>query len=116
MLQNKSTKGSKFRNLFKNENEVSGENVDIKWILDMLDDEKKSPKRPMQRNQPNTKDISSKSHLKSIFNNSKFTTSKNVFGNKQVNMTSSRKLGKQYELKQPVGRKINFANENKKDE
>lgn len=108
-----------FKTLFKEENEQNNgnENIDTEWILDILAEEKESPEKPMEDSETNSsKDVSSKAHLKTLFNNSKFTTSKTTLGSKQVTVGTARRLDFGSSKFQSSSKKLSFMNENKKEE
>lgn len=84
----KKAKGAK--RLFEdNDDSRDVEDIDTKWILDVICDEEVSPEKPMnfKKSVP-----SSKLNLKTAFSNSNFFKSSNGIGSKQVSVTTARKL------------------------
>lgn len=82
-----------FKMLFTNNNdddEKIEENMDTKWVLDILGEPQSSPEQRVD-SVSSSKDVSSKAHLKSFFNNSKFTSSK-IASSKQGLVSVSKKL------------------------
>ena len=73
-----------------NEYDKFEDNIDTKWVLDILGEPKSSPEQRVDSIN-SSKDVSSKAHLKSLFHNSKFTTSKVGWG-KQSLASISKKL------------------------
>jgi hypothetical protein len=118
MKNEKFEKSNGFKTLFKdNSDEKEEENMDTKWILDILGEDKESPTKPIDDvSDEDTKDVSSKEHLKSLFSNSNFTTSKFGISSKQVVTGTSKKLNFEPIKSTNSSRKKLFVNENTKKE
>lgn len=107
-----------FKTLFKDDDQnEENENLDTKWILDILGDDKDSPEKFVEDTLSNAnKNVSSKAHLKSIFSNAKFTSSKAGLNCQQVTLTNSKKLNFESVKQRSTSRKLIFGDENKKEE
>lgn len=111
-------KSNGFKTLFKdNSDEKEEENMDTKWILDILGEDRDSPTKPMDNtSDEDTKEVSSKDHLKSLFSKSNFTTSKFGVSSKQVVSGTARKLNFDEVKPSSSLKKLQFTNENTKKE
>lgn len=118
MKPEKIEKPNGFKTLFKEDESEETENIDTKWILDILGEDKDSPERKSEDDvvSVDSKPESSKAHLKTLFSNSNFTSTQSGMGSKQVIMGTARKLDFGQPRLQSSSKKLNFVNENCKIE